>query len=224
MNMKRTEVFEGERAQKYDCCIRKWFPDYDSLLKLIFPLLASQLKGNVSRRILVVGSGTGNELNLLARLRPDWFFVGVDPSGQMNNIALAKVGELCNVKIIDGTIEDVAGSFDAATCLLVTHFYNIEDKMNILQNIYDLLHPGGTLILADSAGSGVDLETNLESLRTFWTLELPGEHLDNGVEHIKNTLYHIDEDKLTSILHLLGFKTVTRFFQWLIYHAWLIRK
>src|SRR5919199_2063175 len=126
--MEQIERFEGPRAQHYETGIRTWFPAYDAMLSLLEPTLSSQVAPSAQTQVLCVGSGTGTELKLLAEAHPDWHITGVDPSPLMNQQAHEKTAELSNVSILEGTIDDVSGMFDAVTVLLVTHFFPLPVK------------------------------------------------------------------------------------------------
>ncbi|WP_207423940.1 class I SAM-dependent methyltransferase [Desertivirga brevis] len=222
--MKKIESFEGDRVSHYDNSIRKWFPGYDNLIELLFPLLKSRLAPTADHKILVVGCGSGNELNILARLRPEWEFVGVDPSEQMIALATEKTAKLPNVRLIKGTVENVNESFDAITCILVTHFFEIEVKKEIYHCIYKHLNEGGIFILADITGSKNSFNKNFDLFKTYQELNIDDDTLPKGLNHIVNDLHYIAEEELISLLKSEGFKKVTKFFQWLIYDAWLVEK
>ncbi|WP_207425244.1 class I SAM-dependent methyltransferase [Pedobacter sp. SYSU D00535] len=222
--MKTIEMFDGERATHYDTSIRKWFPNYDNLAELLFPILKSRLSKDQSHRVLVVGSGTGNELYSLASIKPTWELVGVDPSAIMNQLAREKTKELSNVKIVEGTVHEVDGNFDAATCILVTHFFDTNVKKAIFQKVFDLLEPGGTFILADITGSKKAFNENFELYKGYQLLNIEDDTLEKGLHHIENELFYISEEELTGLLKSVGFKKVNKFFQWLIFDAWVIEK
>jgi len=222
--MKKIESFEGDRVAHYDNSIRKWFPGYDNLLELLFPILKARLSDTEPHKVLILGCGTGNELNILARLRPGWEFTAVDPSEQMLAIAAEKVGMLANVKLVKGTIENIEGSFDAITCILITHFFEQEVKKQVYHCVYKHLNPGGMFILADITGSKSSFTRNFELFKVYQQLNVDDDTLEKGLNHIVNDLHYISEEELTTILKGEGFKKVTKFFQWLIYDAWLVEK
>lgn len=222
--MKKIESFEGDRVSHYDSSIRKWFPGYDNLIELIFPLLKTRLNLDSKHKVLVVGCGSGNELNILARLRPEWEFVGLDPSEQMIALAAEKTSKLSNVKLIKGTIENITEDFDAITCILVTHFFVTEVKKEIYHCIYKHLNEGGIFILADITGSKNSFNKNFELFKAYQELNIDDDTLVKGLTHIENDLHYIAEEELVGLLKNEGFKKVTSFYQWLIYDAWLVEK
>lgn len=67
------KVVEG-----YDAHIRKLIPGYEVIHLQVDAILQSVLPPNA--HILIVGCGTGYELEYLLKRHPDWKFTAVDPS------------------------------------------------------------------------------------------------------------------------------------------------
>ncbi|MCF6369696.1 class I SAM-dependent methyltransferase [Rhizobium halophilum] len=112
-------------------------------------------------RVLVLGAGGGLELKTFASERPNWTFVGVDPSRQMLGLAAITLGPLLDrVHLVEGYIEDApSGRFDSATCLLTFHFLNRAERLQVLRQLRDRLKPGAPLVVAHHAcPAGADSE------------------------------------------------------------------
>jgi len=101
-------------------------------------------------RILVLGAGGGLELKAFAQVRPNWLFVGVDPSEPMLDLARHILGPLgSQVQLVQGYAEDAPlGPFDAATCLLTLHFLPRPERLRVLQALRRRLKPGAPLVVA----------------------------------------------------------------------------
>ena len=129
------------QVEYYDKSIRYFCGAYEE----IFNLTYCCLKANVDEKakILIVGAGSGMEISLFSPLSPKWELTGVDPSGDMLNIAQKKINDnkLENeIKLIRGYVEKLekAEIFDGATCILVMHFLDEEAQNEVLNHCLPL--------------------------------------------------------------------------------------
>jgi tRNA (cmo5U34)-methyltransferase len=111
-------------------------------------LLSERAKSNA--RILVLAAGGGLELKSFAQARPDWSFVGVDPSQAMLDLAAQVLGPLgSQVDLISGYVDDAPLElFDGATCLLTLHFLSKAERLSLLKSLRARLKPGAALVVA----------------------------------------------------------------------------
>ncbi|MBI1751506.1 MAG: class I SAM-dependent methyltransferase [Acidobacteria bacterium] len=123
-------------------------PGFADLQRMALLLLAES--AGESSRILVLGSGGGLELKVFAEAKPHWTFVGIDPSAEMNRLALATLGPLASrIELRDGYIDAAPeGPYDGATCLLTMHFMPREERRKTLSEIHRRLKPGAPLVVA----------------------------------------------------------------------------
>lgn len=77
--MNKVELFENERASGYDQFVETWIPNYHYFLDLL-PKLLQEIE---NKDLLVVGCGTGNEIERFAETVESWKITGVDPSPEM---------------------------------------------------------------------------------------------------------------------------------------------
>lgn len=218
------EIFEGDRALHYDRNIRRWFAAYDTFLDILSPVLRAGLTPKNEASILVVGSGSGNEIYNLAQLNPSWTLTGIDPSPEMNTLARKKLQLVKNTKIVEGTIEDISGEFDAAICLLVSHFLEVSSKQDLFAGIAKKLKPGAALIHADIIG---DKYTSTEDFKLYCEVQrqkIDSEIVEQGLNHIINDVNYIPEAQLLDMVKSSGFKKTTKIFQWLVYAGWISEK
>lgn len=134
-------------------------PGLADLHRMASLLLAE--RAGAAARVLVVGAGGGLELRAMAEARPDWRFVGVDPSAAMLDIARQTIGPLADrIELLQGIAADAPiGPFDGATCLLVLHFLGAEERLATLKQIRRRLKPGAALVVAHhSRLDGNDVE------------------------------------------------------------------
>ena len=162
-------VFDQERASSYDKRWAKLAPIRDALHLLIRAIL-SELPADA--RILCVGVGTGSELIDLAQAFPLWQFTAVEPAIPMLDICRQRVEE-CTITsrctFHEGYLDSLSASdsFDAATCLLVSHFFmQPEERRNFFNQIALRLRPQGYLISSDIA---YDMSTSdYQSVLDVW--------------------------------------------------------
>jgi tRNA (cmo5U34)-methyltransferase len=154
-------------------------------LHLCISLILSELP--VDANILCVGVGTGLELIYLAENFPQWRFTAVEPAAPMLNVCRQKVEELgitSRCTFHEGYIDSLPPSvvFDAATCLLVSHFILQQDeRSNFFSQIAARLRPNGYLVSADLVSDTSTLE--YQSLIEVWPrmlkyAEIPAEEVE----------------------------------------------
>lgn len=132
--MNKIEIFENERATDYDQFVQKWIPNYNSFINQL-PKLINNIE---KKEILVVGCGTGNEIEKIVDTTDFLRITGVDPSPKMIEQAEVKVGDVANVKLVTGLVSDLdlQEKYNVATLLLVLHFLKDNgDKFNLLADI-----------------------------------------------------------------------------------------
>lgn len=97
---------------------------------------------HLGRRVLDAGAGIGTFTELAAEGRE---VVAVEPDPEQLAILRERVAGQANVQVVEGTIEDVSGTFDSILCLNVLE--HIPDDRGTLRLFCGLLVPGGSLLL-----------------------------------------------------------------------------
>src|SRR6185295_13559180 len=176
--MNKVEIFENERATGYNQFVETWIPNYhyfiDNLPKL--------LRETENKDLLVVGCGTGNEIERFVHAAEQWKITGIDPSPEMINQAVQRLSNFDKVNLIKGLVSDLDKShrYGAATLLLVLHFMDDDGtKFSLLKNIAESLEIGAPLILLDITGNRTQIKENLEVLRRFLPNNLEKEGIKN---------------------------------------------
>lgn len=221
--MNKVEKFENERATGYDKFVEQWIPNYHYFLDLI-PNLLKEEKGN---KILIVGCGTGNEIERLLDLPSQWDITGIDPSHDMIVQAQEKLAKHPNVHLIEGLVSDLkeGQKYNAATLLLVLHFLDDNgNKQNILNDIASKLEPDSPFILLDITGNKRQIQQNLNILQLILPTDIPEEQIQLRLNRIENELFAVSEERLVELCENAGFETPTRFFQSSIYMGWIMKK
>lgn len=221
--MSKVEVFEKERAAGYNQFVETWIPNYNYFLDRL-PKLLSEAN---HKDLLVVGCGTGNEIERFIQAPEHWEIIGIDPSPEMIKQAHEKLQECKNVKLVVGLLSGLGleKKYGAATLLLVLHF--LEDdghKLNLLKDIAERLEPGAPFVMLDITGDENQIKQNLKILRLLLPSGLDEEQINNRLNRIEKDLHHISEKRLSELCTEAGFEPPLRFFQSAIYMGWLTKK
>ncbi|EKU50814.1 methyltransferase domain protein [Acinetobacter sp. WC-323] len=139
-------------VERYDQHIRCLIPGYELMHQQVDAILQASLKSDA--HILVVGCGTGYELEYLLNKHPRWSFTAVDPSLAMLQKAQAQIqaiGQQARVNFVHGetTCLSELQRFDAALCILVAHFIAHAIKPVFFSEIAKRLKSSGILLTYD---------------------------------------------------------------------------
>ena len=197
-------------------------PGLHDLHRMATLLLGEQAAG--AGQVLVVGAGGGLELVSMAEARPDWRFVGVDPSPAMLDLARAAVAPFAaRVQLVEGTVSQApAGPFDGATCLLVMHFLARRERLQTLAEIHRRLRPGARLVVAHHAPPGGRAERWLSRSAAF--AAGPAATTIGSVaagQRMADQLALLDPDEEEALLRASGFVEVEQFYAALSFRGWV---
>ena len=221
--MKKVEIFENERATGYNQFVETWIPNYNYFLDRL-PKLLSDANG---KELLVVGCGTGNEIERFVKAPEHWTITGIDPSPEMIKQANDKFQNHDNVKLFTGLVSEleIEKKYSVATLLLVLHFLDDNgNKLNLLKDIADRLVSGAAFVMLDITGDKNQIKQNLKVLRHLLPDGLDAEQINNRLSRIENELFAVSEERLSELLQEAGFEKPLRFFQSSIYMGWLTKK
>jgi tRNA threonylcarbamoyl adenosine modification protein (Sua5/YciO/YrdC/YwlC family) len=132
-------------AGSYAEAIRADVPSYDTVQDWV-----AAASGSGARRILDLGTGTGETaIRVLAR-HPDAVLVGVDENEGMLAVAASQLPS-DRVELRVGRIEAQlpAGPFDLVTSALCVHHLDAAGKADLFRRVHDALVPGGLFVLGD---------------------------------------------------------------------------
>ena len=221
--MNKIGIFENERATGYNQFVETWIPNYHYFLDRLPKLLSETNQKN----LLVVGCGTGNEIERFVQAPEQWKITGIDPSPEMIKQASEKLHTYDNVTLIAGLVTDldIEKKYGVATLLLVLHFLDDNgNKLNLLKDIAERLASGATFVLLDITGDKNQIEQNLKVLKLLLPDDLDEEQISNRLNRIENELFPVSEERLSELCTEAGFEPPLRFFQSSIYMGWLTKK
>jgi 2-polyprenyl-3-methyl-5-hydroxy-6-metoxy-1,4-benzoquinol methylase len=148
-----------------------------ALIDVILPMadgLTEQLRAGAD--VADIGTGSGHAINVMASAFPASRFTGIDFSDEGLGVGRAEAKRLglTNATFV---AKDVAALDAAQTYDVITVFDAIHDQAQparVLENIYDALRPGGTLLMVDIKASsrlednvGVPLASYLYTVSTM---------------------------------------------------------
>ena len=179
------------------------------------------------------GVGTGSELIDLAQAFPQWRFTAVEPAAPMLDICRQRAEE-CGIAsrctFHEGYLDSLpeSDSFDAATCILVSHFFmQPEERRNFFREIAARLRPDGYLVSSDLASdmSASAYKSLFEVwLRTLKYSDLPAEEVEKFRASCGRDVAVLPPQEVESIIASSGFDTPVLFFQTLLIHAWYSKR
>jgi tRNA (cmo5U34)-methyltransferase len=222
--------FDKERASTYDDMGKKLAPLMEAkLLAIRFALEVLP----ADARILCVGVGTGTELIYLARCFPDWSFTAVEPAPAMLDICRGKISDAgieSRCEFHEGYLDTLpAGKpYDAATCLLVSHFILDRTKRTaFFRGIFQRLKPDGVLISSDLSSDMAS--ANYPILLEPWIRMLgfsgkTPEEIERFKLAYRDHVALLDPVEVEAIIAAAGFGSCVRIYQNLLIHAWMSRR
>ncbi|NNP69108.1 class I SAM-dependent methyltransferase [Acinetobacter sp. Ac_5812] len=213
-------------VERYDDHIRRLIPGYALMHQQVDAILQSALSADA--QILIVGCGTGYELEYLLNRHPTWRFTAVDPSLSMLQKAQAliqQLGQSERVQFIHGETAALPTQpkFDAALSILVAHFVPHALKSDFFAEISKRLRAKGLLITYDLMA--------VEDPLQFQALPLLCQSNGLSVEQSQAMMERLGQDFFTlafddyqQLLQRTGFAQVHCFSQVLIYQGLIAQK
>lgn len=132
---------------------------YDLTIKLTMPekkfrdLLVNEVNPQEGEKILEFGFGTGSNLLLVKKQNPNIDLIGLDIDPKVKEIAAYKLAKNNFDIPLDlyksGVFPYSDNQFDKVYSCLVFHQLDADTKLNCLKEIYRVLKPNGTIIIAD---------------------------------------------------------------------------
>jgi hypothetical protein len=166
----------------------------------------------------------------LFRPLPDWDQLGVCITLDVCRQRVEESGITSRCTFHEGYLDSLpaSDSFDAATCLFVSHFImQPEERCNFFSQIAQQLHPQGYLINADIAS---DLSSSAYlGILTIWlgimkSAGMPDERLEKMRTTYGRDVAVLPSSEVASIIAAGGFDPPVLFFQSLLMHAWYAKR
>ncbi|WP_422005861.1 class I SAM-dependent methyltransferase [Pyruvatibacter mobilis] len=198
-------------------------PGFADMHRMAMILLAERAPDDAN--ILVLGAGGGLELKAFAEGQPRWRFLGIDPSGEMLDLARRILGPLeTRVQLQQGVI-DIApsGPFDGATCFMTLHFLTKPERLRTLRELRRRLKPGATIVVAHHS-SPPRGELGNWLTRSVAFANGPGVDFEQAAESaaaMASRLPILPSNEDEALLRKAGFKNVTLFYAGFTFRGWV---
>ncbi len=127
----------------YLAMMRADVPRYDELQGVV----AAATVGLEVRRILELGTGTGETARRVLTVHPGARLVGIDSSEPMLEVAGADLDADLRVQRLEDPLPD--GPFDLVVSALAVPHLEADDKRDLFRRVREALVPGGRFVLAD---------------------------------------------------------------------------
>lgn len=210
----------------YDEHIRKLIPGYEVIHQQVDAILQSVLKPN--SHILIVGCGTGYELEYLLKRHPNWKFTALDPSLTMLQKAQEQVellGKSSQVTFVHGETSALLleNCFDAALSILVAHFIADDIKPAFFKDIYNRLKENAVLLTYDLM-TCINPQ-QLQALRYLCLAQgLTEEQCQKMLERMAQDFFSLTTEGYIKLLQKTGFESVQSYAQVLTYQGFIAKK
>lgn len=225
-------LFDKAAAATYDLLTANLSP-FKDVLHFCTASLLSDLPPDA--HLLVVGAGTGAELNYLAQAFPSWRFTVVEPSPAMMDICRERCEERgslgrCNLHV--GYLDSLppGEAFSAATSILVSQFLlEPTTRGSFFEQIATRLKPGGILISADLArDSGpqgdelIRIWSRFQTKTTFTPETIALVRQISPGSQARPAVW--PPEQISELIASAGFTTPLLFLQTFMIHAWVAHK
>lgn len=197
-------------------------PGLADLHRMVMLLLAEHAQE--AAHILVVGAGGGMETKAMAEMQSTWRFTGVDPSPAMLNLARDEVKPFADrVDFVEGTVDQLPeGQFDGATCLLIFHHLDREERLRTLQEIRRRLKSTASLVFVEHSACGPDPERWMMRSVAFGDREGPDwSKAEATGKMMTERLTLLSPTQEEELLREAGFSDVTLFYAALSFRGWI---
>ena len=221
--------FDGDYGDEYKELAGRVIPGYNELFLATLALLQERLAENA--RILVVGCGTGREIETFAPAEPGWRFDAVDPALEMVRCT-ASVAEHLGVQDRVSVHHaythdlDLPYKYDAATVINVMHF--LPDggaKDRLMCSVAERMHPGGTVMLFDLHGDPTRPYFPLYYSAWIRFMELRGYRgakKERLLKRLAAGIAYVGEDRVLEICSGAGLRLIRRYWGGLLNTGWIL--
>lgn len=208
----------------YDEHIRKLIPGYELIHLQVHALLETYL--NPHAHLLIVGCGTGYELQYLLEQFPTWTFTAIDPAINMLEKAQKHIQQLdladrvCFIHGDTSILNSSDEKFDAALAILVSHFVATQHKVLFFQEIIASLKTKGICISVDL--TQIETQEELKILKCMaLKTGLSEKQSQTMIERLKQDFHLISASEILALYQQTGLEQTKIFTQVLNYYGFI---
>lgn len=231
--MSRLELdFDGNYGRDYDATIRTLIPAYEAIMEIAAASLTALLPE--ASTVLVVGTGSGNELPPMLAALPKAHFSLIEPSSQMRGFCERVIAAARAVGRVQWGPERLEpgqpwgrDAFDVVVSHNVLHLMPPGAQQDLLQQMLACIRPGGVLLLSSYSEPGdpqlLQLVQAIAAAR-FAAAGLTAERIEAVLASRNNGVFSLDQALLDQALERSGMEPATLLVQALFNRLWFSRK
>lgn len=223
--------FDGDYGEEYKGLASCVIPGYDEFFVATLALMQECIVPKA--QILIVGCGTGKEIEVFAPDAADWEFDCVDPSQAMiehSRKVAQRLGVSSRVRFHHAYTHEleIDYRFEAATVINVMHFL-LDDgsKDEFMKSVAQRVKPGGSVILFDLHGNRS--ENSFKLLYNAWIRYMDlrgytGQKKEKLLQRLETGIAYVGSDRILQICQNAGLKLIRSYWGGFLYTAWLFER
>jgi len=210
--------FSSEVAEQFDTHVRKSIPLYEEV---------QQMTANMSEwfihngsTVYDIGSSTGETIFRLQKkhaCKENVRFIGIDNSEMMVKQAQKKVSANNVQFLCQDVVQTKFEEADLVISLFTMQFLGVQERMQVLQEVYQCLRNDGALIMAEKV---LAEEGRFDELwvELYWDFKKGQGLTDDQILHkarsIRGILKPLTLTENIKLLRMVGFDSIDVFFKW----------
>ncbi|MFH1001121.1 MAG: class I SAM-dependent methyltransferase [Bacteroidota bacterium] len=217
------EAFYNSISSEYTEMLNRLVPRYTEMLWMISAYIPKDLK---PKRIVDLGSGTGNLTEVIANQFPYSKIFAVDLSDSILKEASKRLNKFTNISYLNEDFSRIAfepESVDLVVSSIALHHLDDIQKVELLKKIYSWLSPQGVLIFGDQFSGST--EQHYKQHLSNWkqisdTNKIPDSEWLMWMDHQKKHDYHTTVENYFDWCKQIGFKksdVVWRYLLWTVF-------
>lgn len=225
--------FGADVADCFDDMLERSIPQYETMREAVTDLGAQFLPETDSRAMMDLGCSIGGSIQTLMDKCGDRHqYIGLEVSAPM----LEACRNRFKTSIKRGNVEilrwDITEGLPEAYChliqsILTLQFTPIENRLNILQSVYNRLSSGGAFIIVEKV-LGDSAELNELLIDEYYDMKRANGYTQDEIERkrlsLRGVLVPVTAEWNVELLKKTGFTQVDCFWRWMNFAGWIAIK
>lgn len=220
--------FNENVAECFSNMLERSIPSYDLMRELMISIIESHIIPN--SLILDIGTSNGESLDVLSKKYKKSDFIGLDISDSMIEKAKTRFADRSNVDIRKHDLRNsiyVPDNPDIIISCLTIQFTPIEYRLQILQNIHNILADKGMFIFVEKVlGSSAQIDKLLVDI--YYSIKLNNGYSYDEIKRkklaLEGVLVPVTAKWNEELLSMSGFNQVECFWRCLNFAGWVAYK
>jgi tRNA (cmo5U34)-methyltransferase len=223
-------VFDARVTDAFDDMLARSIPGYDEMRHVVTETADALLPVGRSPRILDLGASRGEAVVPLLERHPDAFVEAIEVSEPMLDVLGDRLEPYRNANAVALDLTEHSPALDhadLALAVLTLQFVPIETRFDLLADVYDLLRPGGALIVVEKVlGATPAADLLLRDLYRAHKSRVgySDEQIERKRRSLQMVLVPLPGELTESWLSVVGFAPVVRVWQSLNFAGWVAIK